>query len=67
MDAIVSFLESLIEFILILLSGIFWFVVNLPEYVTILSDLVYYVPGFLAEFVLLSVAAISLFAIIRLL
>lgn len=67
MEAIISFLESIINFVSTFIESILWFVVNLPGMLQILMDATSYAPSFLSSFLALSISATALFAIIRLL
>lgn len=67
MDAIISFLESIMTFFGTFLESIIWFTVNLPALLQILMDATSYAPSFISSFLTVSIAATALFAILRLL
>lgn len=67
MEAIVSFLESIVTFVTTFIESVIWFVVNLPSMLQILMDATSYAPSFLSSFLALSISATAIFAIIRLL
>lgn len=66
MGAILDYILSIFDFIVNIFQSIIWFVTTLPQMLAILSTTFGYCPPFIQSFLILSMAATTLFAIIRL-
>ena len=66
MGAIIDFIVNLGQFFVNIIESTIWFVTSLPQFVAILNSTFHYTPPFIHSFLLISMAATVLFAIIRL-
>lgn len=66
MGAILDYFLSFFDFVINIFQTIIWFVTTLPQMLAILSTTFGFCPPFIQSFLILSLAATTLFAIIRL-
>lgn len=66
MGAIIDYIVSLFEFFINIIESTIWFVTSLPQFIAILNSTFHHTPPFIHSFLLISMAATVLFAVIRL-
>lgn len=67
MTAIITFFESIINFIVTSVQSMVWVVTILPSYVMAISNTIAFLPTFIVPFIQVSMCLIVLFGLIRLL
>lgn len=67
MSAIIDFFSSIVNFLVSIVESIFWLTTTLPRLIVLLGDVVAYSPSFLVNFLMISVSATAVFAIMKLL